>query len=300
MTDVIAPGAGRARAVRPYAPMATGSRLISSAALANGLKLPYVEQGDPAGVPVVFLHAFADSWRTFERVFPFLPRSIRAIALTQRGHGDADRPASGYGVEDFTADVGAFMDTIGLEAAVIVASSSASLTAQRFAAEHPRRTLGLAFIGAPRSLRDKPGLATFIDEVRQLRDPIDPAFVREFVEATVSGPVPPAFLEMVIAENLKVPAGVWKATLEGLVESIPATETATITAPSLILWGDRDGFLPRSDQEALAAAIPGSQLVVYEGTGHVVHWEEPERVAADLGALVERVLPAQFPRADGS
>jgi non-heme chloroperoxidase len=275
--------------------MATGSRLISSAALANGLKLPYVEQGDPAGVPVVFLHAFADSWRTFERVFPFLPRSIRAIALTQRGHGDADRPASGYGVEDFTADVGAFMDTIGLEAAVIVASSSASLTAQRFAAEQPRRTLGLAFIGAPRSFRDKPGLATFIGEVRQLRDPIDPAFVREFAEATVSGPVPPAFLEMVIAENLKVPAAVWKSTLEGLVEAVPATETATVTAPTVILWGDCDEFLPRSDQEAFAAAIPGSRLVVYEGTGHVVHWEQPERVAADLVALVERVRPKPDP-----
>jgi non-heme chloroperoxidase len=274
------------------AEMATGSRLIKSAALANGLKLPYVEQGDPTGVPVVFLHAFADSWRSFQRVLPCLPVWIRAIALSQRGHGDADRPASGYGVEEFTGDVGAFMDTIGLEAAVIVASSSASLTAQRFAADHPTRTLGLVFIGAPRSLRDKPGLATFLDEVRQLSDPIDPAFVREFVAATVSGPIPSAFLEMVIAENLKVPAPVWKATLEGLVEAIPASETATITAPTLILWGERDEFLPRSDQEALAGAIPGSRLVVYEGTGHVVHWEQPQRVAADLVALVKRLRPS--------
>ena len=269
--------------------MATGGRLIKSAALANGLKLPYAEQGDRSGVPVVFLHAFADSWRSFERVLPCLPRSIRALAPTQRGHGDADRPASSYGVEDFTADLGAFMEAIGLEAAVIVASSSASLTAQRFAAQRPGRTLGLAFIGAPRSLGDKPGLATFLDEVRQFRGPIDPAFVREFVEATVCGPVPPAFLEMVIAENLKVPVAVWKATLEGLVQAIPATETATITASTVILWGDCDEFLPRGDQEALAAAIPGSRLVVYEGTGHVVHWEQPERVAADLVALVERV-----------
>lgn len=247
---------------------------------------------------MVFLHAFADSWRSFERVLRCLPRSIRAFAVTQRGHGDAHRPASGYGVEDFTADVGAFMDAIRLKAAVIVASSSASLTAQRFAAEHPRRTLGLVFIGAPRSLRDKPGAARFLDVVRELSDPIDPAFVREFVEASVSGPVPPAFLETVIAENLKVPARVWNATLDGLVEAVPATETATITAPTIILWGDRDEFLPRSDREALAAAIPGSRLVIYEGAEHVVHWEQPERVAADLVALVERVRPHQLGRAD--
>jgi non-heme chloroperoxidase len=268
--------------------MATGSRLIKSAELANGLNLPYVEQGDPSGVPVVFLHALADSWRSFERVLQCLPRMVRAFALTQRGHGDADRPASGYAVEDFTADLAAFMEAIGLEAAVIVASSSASLTAQRFAADHPTQTLGLVFIGAPRSLNDKPGVATFLNEVRQLRDPINPGFVREFVAAAVSGPVPPPFLEMVIAENLKVPAAVWKATLEGLMDAIPAIETATIKVPTLLCWGDRDEFLPRSDQEALAAAIPGSRLVVYEGAGHVVHWEEPERVAADVVALVER------------
>ncbi len=263
--------------------------MTASVALANGLTLEYVEQGDPSGVPVVLLHAFADSWRSFERVLPFLPPSVRAFAVSQRGHGDADRPASGYRVEDFAADVGAFMDAIRLEAAVIVASSSASLTAQRFAAETPGRTRGLVFIGAPRSLRDKPGAAELLAVVRGLSDPIDPAFVRDFVEAIVSGPVPPAFLETMIAESLKVPARVWEATLEGLVEAVPASETAAITAPTLIVWGDRDGFLPRSDQEALAEAIPGARLVIYEGSGHVVHWEQPERVAADIVALVERV-----------
>ncbi|MDQ3675389.1 MAG: alpha/beta hydrolase [Actinomycetota bacterium] len=280
--------------------MATDSALIKAAALPNGLELPYVEQGDPSGVPVVFLHAFADSWHSFERVLPHLPRSIHAFAVTQRGHGDADRPASGYGVKEFTEDVVAFMDVVGLEAAVIVASSSASISVQRFAADHPMRTLGLVFIGAPRSLRDKPAVARFFDAVCELSDPIEAAFVQEFVEATVSRPLPPAFLETVIAENLKVPARVWRATLEGLLEAVPATETATITAPTLILWGDRDGFLPRSDQEALAAAIPGSRLVIFEGTGHVVHWEEPERVAADVVALAERVRPNWRRSADGN
>ena len=42
--------------------------------------------------------------------------------MTQRGHGDADRPAAGYRVEEFTADLAAFLDAVGLEAAVIVAS----------------------------------------------------------------------------------------------------------------------------------------------------------------------------------
>jgi len=45
--------------------------------------------------------------------------------------------------------------------------------------------------------------------------------------------------------------------------------------------------LSRSDQERLAASIPRSRLVVYEGVGHIAHWEQPERVAVDLAALLK-------------
>jgi non-heme chloroperoxidase len=269
--------------------MATGDRMIESDASVNGLRLPYVEQGDAAGVPVVLLHAFLDSWRSFERVLAALPLSIRGLAVTQRGHGDADKPDSGYRVEDFTSDVAGFVDAVDVEAAVVVATSSAGLTAQRFAADHPDRTLGLVFVGAPRSLRDKPAVAHFLDQVRELRDPIDPDFVREFVTATASGAVPPAFLETMIAESLKPPARVWNETVAGLFDAVPATETAEIGAPTTILWGDHDEFIARGDQEALAAAIPGALLVTYEGTGHAVHWEEPERVAADIAAPADRL-----------
>ena len=74
---------------------------IKCVELPNRVKLPYVEQGDSSGVPVLLLHGVTDSWRSFERVLPHLPASIRAFALTQRGHGDADRPAAGYGPHDF-------------------------------------------------------------------------------------------------------------------------------------------------------------------------------------------------------
>ena len=69
----------------------------------------------------------------------------------------------------------------------------------------------------------------------------------------------------------------------------PATDTATITAPALIVYGARDQVLAREDQRALAAALPASQLIVYPDTGHLVLWEQPERVAADLAAFVDRL-----------
>ena len=265
-----------------------------SATLLNGLRLPYVEQGEGSGVPVVLLHAYADSWRSFERMLAYLPSSIHALAVTQRGHGDADRPPAGYGVEDFVADLAAFMDTVALDAAVLVGSSSASFTVQRFAVAYPERTLGIVLSGAPWSLRDNPAAHGLLEAVSALSDPVDPVFVRDFVCATASGPVPADFLEAMITESCKLPADVWKATLEGLLRTGPAAEAATITAPTLILWGDRDPLLPRSDQEALRAAIRGSRFVTYAGTGHMVHWEQPERVAADIVALAERARSAHI------
>ena len=267
------------------------TREIRSARLANGLRLPYVEQGEQAGVPVLFLHAYVESWRYFEGLLRHLAPSLHAFVPTQRGHGDADRPPTGYALADFSGDVWAFMDAVGLEAAVLVGSSSGGYVAQRFALDHPERTLGIALIGAPRSLRDKPAVAEFLEAVRELSEPGDRAFARECLASSLSRPLPPAVLETLVDESCKAPARVWKAALEGLLEADPPTETGTITAPTLVLWGDRDQFLPRSDAEALTAAIPGSQLVTYEGTGHLVILERPERVAADLAALAERVAP---------
>ena len=55
----------------------------------------------------------------------------------------------------------------------------------------------------------------------------------------------------------------------------------------LILWGTRDAFCRRQDEDELLGAIPGARLLAYEGAGHALHWEEPARFAADLVDFVE-------------
>ncbi len=264
--------------------------IIKSVELPTQVKLPYVEQGDPAGVPVLLLHGFLDSWRSFEPVLPHLPASMHAFALTQRGHGDASRPAAGYGVPDFTADLTAFMDVLHLEAAVIVGHSMGSAVAQRFAIDHPDRTLGLVLVGASASLRSNPGAREFWDSIlSKLTDPVDPEFVRAGLKNMLAQPVPQARFEALVHENLKVPVFVWRAALEARwrAEGDFAGELTKITAPALIVWGDQDARYPRSEQEALAASIPRSRLVMYRSVGHLLHWEEPERFASDLVAFIE-------------
>jgi pimeloyl-ACP methyl ester carboxylesterase len=265
--------------------------------LPNQIRLPYVEQGDPSGVPVLLLHGYTDSWRSFEPVLPYLPASMRTVALSQRGHGDADRPPASYVPREFAADLAAFMDVLDLGPAVIAGHSMGSLIAQRFALDYPERTLGLVLMGSFTTCRGNPAALDLWDSaISTLEDPIDPEFVREFQESTVTRPVPRAFMEAIVQESLKVPARVWKAAIEALLDADFSGELARIAAPTLIVWGDQDAFFLRRDQDALAAAIPRSRLLVYEGMGHAFHWEEPERFAADLAAFTETVDLARWRR----
>lgn len=256
--------------------------------LPTGVTLDYVEQGDSSGVPVLLLHGLSDSWRSFELVLEHLPESVRAFALTQRGHGDSSRPEAGYRFRDFAADAAAFMDALGLEAAVVVGHSLGSAVAQRFAVDHPERTRGLVLAGSFASLATSPVARGLWDEVvSEMEDPVDPGFVREFQESTLAQSVPPEFMETVVQESRKLPARVWRATVAGSLQDDFSGELGKIEAQTLLVWGDQDGMVPRSDQDAQTAAIAGSRLVVYEGTGHAVHWEEPERFAADLARFIE-------------
>jgi pimeloyl-ACP methyl ester carboxylesterase len=267
---------------------------IKSIELSSEVTLPYVEQGEISGTPVIFLHAIADSWHSFERVLSHLPDSIHAFAVTQRGHGDASRPWDGYRPDDFAADLAAFMDALGLEAAVVAGGSSGGFAARRFAIDHPERTPGLMLLGSPATLQDKQvAQEMWKSTVSKLTDPIDVRFVREFAGKTLTRPVPPAFFETIVQENLKVPARVWKATFKGLLDDNSFRELQKISAPTLIVWGDQDAFLPRSDQESLSAAIASSRLVVYAGAGHAVYWEAPDRVASDLVAFVEELATSK-------
>ena len=177
-----------------------------------------------------------------------------------------------------------------LEPVVLTAHSASGFVAQRFAIDHPERTLGLVFIGTPATLRGHPGVQEAWDStISKLTDPVDSEFVREIQKSALAQPVPEEFFETLVQEALKVPAHVWRATFEGFLEDDLSSELHRIGAPTLIVWGDRDRILSRSDHEALATAIVGSRLMVYSGAGHSPHWEEPDRFASDLASFIEEL-----------
>jgi len=259
--------------------------------LSSTLSVPLVEGGPADSVPLVLLHGATDSWRSFERLWPLLPSTRRVIAFSQRGHGDADKPTDGYGVDALAADVVALLDALELPAAILVGHSMGSAVALRVAATDPERVRGLALIGAFASLHDNPGVIELWEGVvSTLEDPVDEGFIREFQRSTLGREVPAEFFEMVVRESQKLPAHVWRALFAGFVASDLRPNLAAVRAPTLVLWGDADGFCSRAEQDRLLAAVPSAALTAYAGGGHALHWEQPERVAGDLAAFIDRVV----------
>lgn len=258
--------------------------------LRTGVRLAYIEQGDPRGLPVVFLHGTSDSWHSFESVLPHLPATIRALVPSQRGHGNSGHPDWGYGPGGFAEDVAAFLDALRIDSAVIVGHSMGTTIAQRFALDHPKRAIGLVLLGAVYQWRGNAAIEELHVATEELTDPVDPDFAREFQLSTVVQPVPMTFIDMAVEESLKLPTRVWKAILIEFMDDDFSDRLGDILVPTLLIWGDQDALFSRADEEAILAAVPGSRLIVYPGTGHAVHWEQPARAASDVIAFVDNLV----------
>lgn len=268
---------------------------VSAITLGTGLTLSYAEQGDRADRALVLLPGPTDSWRSYESVLERLPPSIRAIAVSQRGHGESDKPLTGYRVEDFAADVVPLIDALGIERAVLAGHSGSCLVVRRVAIDHPEHVAGLVLEASPTTLRGDAGLERFVDSiVPGPDDQVDPTFARSFVVDTSSEDVGPELLDQLVRELLKVPARVWREMFAGLLQYDDMSELGRISAPTLLVWGDADPLVARDRQEELAERIPGADLLVYPGVGHTPRWEDPARFASDVVAFAEPLLRTRF------
>jgi non-heme chloroperoxidase len=258
---------------------------FSDVQLSTGVRLRYAEQGDAAGHPVILLHGYTDSSFSFSRVLSSLAETYHVFALDQRGHGDSERPASAYAMTDYVADVVAFMDALGLARATLVGHCMGSFIAQRVATVAPQRVAQLVLVSSATTACNEV-IVEFQEAVKSLDDSVPLEFVKEFQEGTVYHSVPVEFMEGVIAESLKLPAGVWCAVLAGLLEADDAFPTVSITSPTLILWGEKDSIFQRDEQEALVSALPHAVWKAYTDTGHSPHWEQPEQFVEDLKGFI--------------
>lgn len=270
---------------------------VSSAVAQTEMELPtgvrmHVQVRGPVDAPaLVLLHGYSDSGFSFSRILPLLPADGRIIVPDLRGHGRSSQPPGGYGMDALASDVLALLDALDVESAVVLGHSMGSLVAQRFAVLAPERMEALVLVGSAPSIHGLAGLEEFREAVETLAEPVQEDFVRVFQESTIIRPVPPEFMDGVVAESLRLPARVWRELLTGMIEA-PVLAPGEIRARTLILWGDEDGVFGRDQQERLLDLIPGARLSVYGGVGHAPHWEDPRRFATELAAFLDgRDLP---------
>ena len=268
----------------------TQQPVVKTIDLPGRVRLEYAEQGNAEGVPVIFLHGITDSWHSFESVLANLPSSIHAFAISQRGHGDSERPLQNYNPKDFAADIAEFIKQKNLDRAFIVGHSMGGVNAQQFAIDYPELTKGLVIIDSDPTFKNNPGMPEFYQEVLKLEGAIDRKFMDDFQKATLANPIDSTYYNLLVDEGIKVPSSVFKAALEGLMNVDFTEQLKQINAPAVIFWGNKDAFCTYKGQEILVNNIKNSRLIIYGNTGHALHWEAPKKFSEDLVNFIDNVV----------
>lgn len=114
---------------------------------AGGVRLHFLDWGG-RGEPLVLLPGLGHGAHVFRDLAPALGHRLRVLALSPRAHGESDAPEGGYTLASFAADLGAFLDAVGIQTAALAAHSFSGAVGVRFAAEHPGRVRRLVLIDA--------------------------------------------------------------------------------------------------------------------------------------------------------
>ena len=253
---------------------------VETIRLTNGLDLQYRESGDPRGQPVILLHGVTDSLRCWKPFTDVLPRAYRAIAVSQRGHGDSSKPRGDYGSAAFAGDLAALMDSLGIHRAHIIAHSMSTWIAQRFVRDYPERVESLTLIAGFVTLAGNVLVEGLTRDIHAMGDTVDRNLARAFQEGTVSTPLAPLYLEMVVDESMKAPAHVWRAAFDAMAAEKP--DLARIACRTLLIGCGKDEFFSDADRHALASVFSNAREIFYPDLGHAPHWEQPARVARDV------------------
>jgi pimeloyl-ACP methyl ester carboxylesterase len=256
---------------------------LEDVTLTNGVRLHCATQGPRQGTAMLMLHGYSDSSFSFSQVMPLLPADFRVIAPDLRGHGNSERPPSGYHISDMADDVLDLMNTMDVASAIIVGHSMGSFVAQAIAERAPERASALVLTGsAPTSVND--AVTALREMIDALTDPVDEEFVRSFQYGTVAMPVPKAFMDAVIANSKRMPARIWKAIYEALLEYRPSQMRPFVR--TLVLGGKEDAIFSAAEQMQLARQYPDARLQLVDRVGHALHWEQPDTFVAALMRFV--------------
>lgn len=255
--------------------------------LPNGLRMTYVELGDPKGEPLLLLHGYTDNSRSFSLVAPYLAK-YRLLIPDQRGHGGSDAPECCYGTSQFAYEARLFLDAMGVKRAAVAGHSLGSMVAMSLAADHPDRVSKVILIGSTALAPVNRGDWLY-DNAVALKAPLDPdsQFMRDWHPANQPTPVDPVFATAIRDEFLTIPLHVWKGVMRELA-SVPAgRHAADVKAPMLVISGGKDPLFPAEHHQSLLKAFPHAQARIFDELGHNPNWERPKDIAEAMSSFID-------------
>lgn len=281
--------------------------------LLHGHRVTYLAAGPDAaeGHPVVLLvHGMAGSSATWRAAMPELGRHHTVLAPDLLGHGGSDKPRHDYSLGAHAAGLRDFMIALGVERATIVGQSFGGGVAMQFAYQHPERCERLALVSSGGLGPEVSWLlrAMTLPGVEYLMPILFPSFVRDAGNVLsrqlgrLGVRLPGIEEQWRNYVSLTDPGNreSFVRTLRSVVDVGGQTVSAhnrlylASRVPTLILWGRNDRYIPVDHAHAAHAAIPGSRLEIFEGSGHFPHIEEAERFVEVLGDFLATTEPSRF------
>lgn len=273
-------------------------------------EISYLIEG--RGPVILLIHGMAGSSRTWAPTVHHLAERHTVIAPDLIGHGRSAKPVSDYSLGAQANHLRDLLSSIGVDRATVVGQSLGGGIAMQLSYQFPELCERLVVVGSGGLGREVNWIlrALTVPGAEYVMPVLFPTFVRDWgnqisrflhdrgIRAPHALEMWRAYASLVDPETRQAFLRTLRAVVDSDGQAVSAINRLYLTeaVPTMIVWGDQDDIIPVEHAYAAHESMPGSRLEIFEGAGHFLHAEEPERFAALLTDFIETTEPAPLDR----